>query len=245
MNSKILTLVLVIFVITPALNAAILLTEPFNATGTMPLTGWTSISGTGSHISITSSNGLEMGTSDRDYDRQFTAQSGDVFYGFDLSVPVGLPSGSEYFTGFGDGTGFDSRVFITKETGDNFSLGLSIGGSSAATSTSAFSLGSSYYRVVVRYNATTDSTALWIGTYSELAPSISITGTDASTSTNEIFLRQADEYDNLASPIWYVRNLTVATSFAEVAPIPEPSTYVLIGLGLAGLIALRRFKRAA
>jgi|GEM_PF-3447400 len=48
--------------------------------------------------------------------------------------------------------------------------------------------------------------------------------------------------DTEANVVWAV--LDHNSAFGPSA-IPEPSTYALIGLGLAGLIALRRFKRAA
>jgi len=42
---------------------------------------------------------------------------------------------------------------------------------------------------------------------------------------------------------YYVDNLLIGTTWADVTPVPEPSTLALAGLGLLGLISARRRMR--
>ena len=219
---------------------AILLNEPFNVAGTMgtgTYASWTSISGTGAQLAVNATTGLAFGTSDRDYSRSFTSQTGDTFSGFDLRISTLPTSGSEYIAIFADGTGFDGRIFLTStSSGANFTLGLDVGGSSATASTGNLSL-STTYRVVTRYNPTSDAIALWVGTFSESTPTISTSGTDASTSTNAFAIRQAGVFDNGDSALT-LQNLIVATTFAEA--VPEPSTALLGAFGALALLRRRR-----
>ena len=221
-------------------QATVLLSEPFKTDGTMgtaPYATWTSVSGTGTHLAVNAATGLAFGVSDRDYSRSFTSQSGSTFAGFDLRISTLPASGGEYIAAFADGTGFDGRIFVTSTaSGANFTLGLSVASNTVGAATTSLNLNTTY-RVVSRYNPTTDAIALWVGSYVEGAPTISTTGTDASTGTNGFVIRQAGAFDNGASSMTF-QNLTVASTFAEA--VPEPSSALLGGLGLLALLRRRR-----
>lgn len=226
-------------------NATVLLDEPFNVNGTMgsaPYASWTSISGTGTQLVVNAATGLAFGPSDRDYQRNFTSQSGNTFLGFDLRISVLPTSGAEYIAAFADGSGFDGRIFVSSITsGTNFTLGLSVASNTIGASTTSLNLNTTY-RVVSRYNPTTDAISLWVGTYIEGSPTISTTGSDASTTTSSAVIRQAGALDNGASAMTF-QNFVVSTTFAEA--IPEPTTVALIGLGTAfALLRIRRRSRA-
>ena len=218
----------------------VLLNEPFNVSGTMgtaPYASWTTVSGVGANLAVNASTGLAYGASDIDYNRAFTSQSGDTFAGFDLRISSLPATGAEYIAAFADGTGFDGRLFVSSAaSGANFTLGLSIASNTIGASTTTLDLNTTY-RVISRYNPSTDAIALWIGTYAEGSPAISTTGADASTTTNGFVIRQAGDFDNGASAMT-LQNLTVANTFAEA--IPEPSAALLGALGALVLLRRRR-----
>lgn len=229
---------LAVLIFSSTSQGAILLNEPFAQDGTMgatPYATWTSVSGTGAHLVVLSATGLAFGSSDHDYSRAFTSQSGDAFAGFDLRISTLPTTGSEYIAAFADGSGFDGRIFVTSaSSGTSFTIGLSIASNTIGASTTTLNLNTTY-RIVSRYNPTTDAISLWVGSYAENSPAISVTGTDPSTTTNAFVIRQAGALDNGASTMT-LKNLAVATTFAEA--VPEPGTALLGAFG--SIILLRR-----
>jgi len=223
-------------------NAAPLINEPFNVAGTMataPYANWTSVSGSGAQLTVSAANGLNMGPSDRDYVHAFTAETGWVYAGFDLTVTSLPTTGSEYITALTDGTGFDGRMWLTSaNTGSNFSLGLSIASNTIGASTAATYAVNTTYRIVYGYNPTSDNISLWTGSFVLGSPTITTTGTDVSTQIDGFLFRQAGVFDNGAASM-NVQNLVVSAAFADA--VPEPTTWALIGLGSA--FALSRIRR--
>lgn len=215
-------------------EAAVLINEPFNQNGTMgttPYADWTSVSGTGTQLNVSSVNGLEFGLSDRDYNRGYASQSGPVYFGIDVD-PQTLPtSGSSYFVALTNNSTFVGRFFITAaNSGANYNLGIAVGSSTpAASTTSNFSLANQ--RIVGRYDGTTGNIALWAGSYDPANPLISSTGSTGSV--NGFLIRQADAYDNGGSSI-SLKNLVVSDDFASAVAVPEPST---LAIGCFGLLA--------
>jgi hypothetical protein len=102
------------------------------------------------------------------------------------------------------------------------------------------------YEVVVRLDLATDQSTLWVGPL--LESSFSVTATDTITyaaggSINAFALRQGASGigANQGAPgILSLDNLRIATSFAELQIIPEPSPLALLGLGGAVLLVWRR-----
>jgi hypothetical protein len=87
--------------------------------------------------------------------------------------------------------------------------------------------------------ATDDPTALDLGGLDlELnTANVELTGLDASI----IGFRSLHIYGSDGLGHSQFDEIRFGTTFADVSPIPEPSTYALIGLGLAALFTLRRF----
>lgn len=239
---KILTIIGLAAATLTGANAVPLINEPFNVAGTMgtaPYASWTSVSGIGTNLTVSVANGLTMGPSDRDYVHTFAAETGWVYAGFDLTVTSLPNTGSEYISVLSDGAGFDGRMFLTSaNTGSNFSLGLSIASNTIGASTAATYAVNTTYRIVYGYNPTSDNISLWTGSFVLGSPTITTTGTDASTQIDGFVFRQAGAFDNGAASM-NVQNLVVSATFADA--VPEPSTWALIGVGFA--FAIWRFRR--
>lgn len=105
------------------------------------------------------------------------------------------------------------------------------------------------YTVVTRLDLSTDKVTLWVNPTLETDTSVTdVAGaiTYSAGSINAYALRQgtSGSSPNVGAPgDILIDDLRVATSFAEViAPIPEPSSLGLLGLGALAAITLRRRK---
>lgn len=99
------------------------------------------------------------------------------------------------------------------------------------------------YRVVFRLDLATDQTTLWVNPTDE--SSLSVTATDAFTyagTINAFALRQGTSGTGAPGDL-FVDDLLVGQTFADVTTVPEPSTYALMGIGLAAFFGMRRFRR--
>jgi hypothetical protein len=63
---------------------------------------------------------------------------------------------------------------------------------------------------------------------------------DGSTTKGDTRFGKVDTIALEAGTGWQFDEVRIGTSFASVAPVPEPSTLVLLGLGATGLLACRR-----
>jgi len=171
------------------------------------------------------------------------AHSSDViYYGFDANI-LSWPTGAgAYFALFKDTStaNFFARTFVTNAGPGEVRFG--VANQSATTATAVF-WGSTvatgtWHRIIVRLDQTgVDAVStMWIDSSLETDPSIS--AFDATTVTNLPVIAFALRQSNAQQGTSLVDNLIVATDFATV--VPEPSTMVLVGAGLVGLLAMRR-----
>ncbi len=227
--------------------------------GDIPLTavpgGWTNYSGTTSLlITNIAGNGWAnpMGTRSHDDGLILTspvASNGIAFAGLDLVVLSWSASQSAYIVHFkDDGTfNFRARLMITNDSG-NVRLGIA-NAASAATNAgigwwpTTLSIGSTN-RVVIEYDQSgvLPVATLWINPISQGSPSVSASDTIPSpvfVPITQFAILQSNSSQGNA----LVDNLIVGTTFSDVVVIPEPSTVLLVGAGLLGLVTLRRHRK--
>jgi len=246
---KILMSVVAVLILSVGAHAAILIQDNFPTNGalvgTTPTTGgiWQNLSGAAGSLGV-SGNALQIiAANTEDAESDFAAsQTVDLFSSFTLNMSATLPTtAGEYFASYRDGTGYDGRIFALRPTGTaagKFRLGIS---NSASTSfidwASDLDTGTTY-QIVTRFTqgvGASDFITLWVNPTDISSTSISTTAADLGTSLTAFAFRQAGSSGTAG-----IDDLIVATTFAEV--IPEPSTYALLGLGLAALFILRRGK---
>lgn len=167
--------------------------------------------------------------------------SNDVLYaGFDLMVLTQNAGVGTYFSLFKDAStgNLFSRVYLTN---DGTSVRIGIGNQSTFPTTfdGLLTLGSTNH-IIVKWDETGASTAtLWVNQTSEAATNMVAIDLAAIQHANIIAfgLRQGSGQQGTE----LVDNLLIGTTFADV--VPEPSTVLLVGAGLMGLLAMRRRSR--
>jgi len=100
------------------------------------------------------------------------------------------------------------------------------------------------YRIVAKYDLTTRNTTLWIDPANEA--SSNVTATDAPVGVQldiaAINMRQGRSASNTGAPgVIHIDDMAVGSSFAQVAPVPEPATMAgAVGVGLMAFGWMRR-----
>jgi hypothetical protein len=207
-------------------------------------------------VANTATNGnVTLATTGQDVNRVASgnqgAQSGSVFMSADITVTSANATG-DYFMHMGDGTSTDfyDRLFVKAGTDANtFQMALATSsGTPASTAYGAELNTGSTYHIVGEYDfnpvagTTNDTATLFVN------PSDSIVGggtpymTGVTQGTDAITISSINLRQGSTGPIVTVDNIALAAT--NPVTVPEPTTLVLSGLGLIGLIGFGRRKRS-
>jgi PEP-CTERM motif len=179
---------------------------------------------------------------------QFLNQtSGQVFYSFLLDT-LATPTGNSYLTSLNPGTTVpggsgDAVALYTYSNATGYRLGLRANGASAVTTPtgSPLSAGSTYF-VILEFDFGANLASLYLNPTpggAQPAATLTLTPTSAVTAIDNVgFKSQAT-----AGASYYLDNLLIGTTWADVTAVPEPSTLALVGLGVLGLAARARRAR--
>jgi hypothetical protein len=246
-------------------QATLLFSDSFNYTAGTDLGGnvnpgnsiaWTGTStnlaiGSGSltYAGLTTAPGNELsilnvtsGTSVNTFANQ---TSGQVYFSY-LFDPTVVDGANDYLIALNPGTtapgGSGDVVNGYSYKSGLFEVRGAAASASAGTGT-ALTLGTTYL-IVEEIDLTADTASLWVdpssSSFGGTAPTATatITGLTPGESVDDVgFKAQATTGD------FYVGNLLVGTTWADVTPTPEPTTIALSGLGMLGLVLARRMRR--
>jgi PEP-CTERM motif len=223
-------------------RAAVLLSDNFNSYpdgGLAGNDGWTIYSGTGTDPQVISGQVQINQANAPDDDVSFgDGHSNDVLYAsFDVNFSALPSAGGTYFAEFKDATSFNlfCRVFATSPDASNVQLGIQNQSTGpAALNPAIFALGTTH-TIVVKFDQTgVTMSTLWVDPVAEVGGTVGSQAVGVPNANISAFgLRQSG-----GEGVLLFDNLLVGNTFADV--IPEPSTVMLVGAGLVGLLALRR-----
>jgi hypothetical protein len=248
---KYLILGLLAFVCSNA-SATPLFSDDFNAYANGSITAvsagiWANHSGTAGQVDVQSGVVNLTAAESEDVNALISGgpyTSGLLYYSLIVNFSV-LPAGAgNYFAHFKDAsTGFRARLFATTvgATPGYYRLAINNGSTPiSATFGTDLSLGS-FHQAVVRYDAGAVATTLWVDPTLETDTSVTATDVVTPIGVSAFALRQSRTTGPVDMGTLTVDNVLVATTFAEVVPVPEPSSILLASLG--GLLGLYRLRR--
>ena len=259
--SLVLTAVAASALVIQTVHASLLFSEAFNY-NTGNLTGnvnpgsstWTTgnsafsiVSGNLTYAGLADQGGNELqitnGSATSTYITFANQTSGQIYYSF-LFDPTAADSGNNYFTALNPGTstpngGSDAIDAYYYSDGHIRVRGASQ--SAQAGTGPVLTLGQTYL-IVEEIDLTAKTANLWID------PDSSTFGGTAPTATASLSSLTATAIDDVgfkaqgsAGGPYLVDNLLIGTTWADVTPVPEPSSFAFAALGLLGFIA--RFRR--
>jgi len=209
-----------------------LVTDTFSyPDGTIP-SPWTIFSGTGMNVLSGQATLTGALSGDASLPIGSTHSSDEIFAAFDLTVVSWAQSGTpSYFAMFKDASTFNffSRTYVTNVVG-GVQIGVSTSNVLPPIWSPVVTLGSTH-RITIGLDQTGPT----------LASSLYLDGALVGTTTATNFSGYAIEQFALRqSNSTTMGNVQVDN--LDVYTIPEPSTMLLVGIGLAGLLAVRRRK---
>jgi trimeric autotransporter adhesin len=244
-----------------AAKAEVYFSDNFNSYSAGDLVGqggWT-LTGTSVVNPIQASNGgASLTTTGQDLysplSSILTPADGTTFYiGLTLNVSAAQATG-DYFLHFtpalGETSALYGRLFV-KSSGTGYQLGyLETSGTGSATTygTTDLTFGSSY-RVVLAYNRVAgtlnDTANLYVNPSNTAVegantPYLTDTWTTATAEPAAIAALNLRQGTAANAPTLALDNLVAASTFAEVAVVPEPATAGLVALGAGALLIRRR-----
>lgn len=148
-------------------------------------------------------------------------------------------------------------VIKTASNGNTYGLGIRDGGGTTVYTATSLLQKNTANLMVMKYEFSTKTATLWINpvastfgggsdpaTASDYLAKISCTGTTTPANVSEFYLRHAPYVSGTSpadpAPPYLLDDLRIGTTWADVTPVPEPSTFALIGLGTLGLALGRR-----
>jgi hypothetical protein len=175
-----------------------------------------------------------------------TQTSGQIYYSF-LFNATAVNSANNYFTAMNPGatTPGGSADAIDAYYYSSGKIEVRAAAQSATAGTGTALTPGTTYLIVEEIDLTAKTASLWIdpasSSFGTLTPPTAIatlSGLTATAIDNVGFKSQT-----AAGGPFYIDNLLVGTTWADVTPTPEPTTCVLGGLGLLGLVLVRRIRR--
>jgi len=205
-------------------------------------------------------SGLASATSATNVFAASPVTSGSIYYSF-MIVCKRLPTGNTYFTALNYNAtpngGTDTLDAYTGSQGTGWKIGIRRDGSStgilAATNlvgggTMQLSLDTTYF-IVMKYDfvdgLNNDIGTMYVnptlgGSEPSSANISTNAGTDATSGLNVVGFKAQS---NISQGDFIIDNLRVGTTWADVTPVPEPSTLALVGFGVVGWVLARRMRR--
>jgi hypothetical protein len=185
-------------------------------------------------------NGVAAGSI---YNTYASQTSGQIYYSF-LFQSAAADSANNYFTAMNSGVlppnGGSDAIDAYYYSSGKIEVRANAQSASAGTGP-VLTLGQTYF-IVEMIDLTAKTASLWVNpTIGVSAPTATATlsGITATAVADVGFKAQA-----AAGGPYLVDNLLIGTLWTDVVvPVPEPSTFVLGGLGMFGLILVRRMRR--
>jgi hypothetical protein len=209
--------------------------------------GFTIASGNLTYTGLADQGGNELqianGASSSLFNTYANQTSGQIYYSF-LFNATAADSANNYFTALNPGTsppnGSSDAIDAYYYSSGKIEVRANAQSASAGTGP-VLTLGQTYF-IVEMIDLTAKTASLWVNpTIGASAPTATATlsGITATAVADVGFKAQA-----AAGGPYLVDNLLIGTLWTDVVvPVPEPSTFVLGGLGMFGLILVRRMRR--